>query len=457
MGPKGILVLSGSTHDSPLVYFTSPRHGNIVSTSHSSHGSSVCMRIQLRNIFSTREQKTEPAHLYDARAMLLVVGAVLLCLHQQSSRDSLRAQKEHFLPTLRMTSTMYNDECVAEFEKFFQSKRYTFIEGCMDGYIVASGVRYTQRSNNTKSGAHSSINVCFKSNNPLPPASAQCPLFTSINCVTSSSALITAPRLEEFIRARAKMCSYIYVYAPSLEPREQSQCCMVTIFSGLRSVYRYMFWTGSSPLQSPRRRWSRVSSVLLVVAGRSRLHSLSDQSRFNEARSGRYLIAGGHTWLVGAGAAPPSGHWFTVSCARGGRHIYETCSPGALPWTTPSGVVLVMCSPSHMLPGRRTGVDSLCGAHASGTVYLPASPTSKAPLLSRLPSRGTSSTRWVKRAFNERRRVQLSIIDRCRGYCIYLNPAQYERNRRFGHLVHALGRAAGGAKLPSVGLCLNAS
>lgn len=37
------------------------------------------------------------------------------------------------------------------------------------------------------------------------------------------------------------------------------------------------------------------------------------------------------------------------------------------------------------------------------------------------------------------------------------NPAQYERNRRFGHLVHALGRAASGAKLPSVGLCLNAS
>jgi hypothetical protein len=37
------------------------------------------------------------------------------------------------------------------------------------------------------------------------------------------------------------------------------------------------------------------------------------------------------------------------------------------------------------------------------------------------------------------------------------NPAQYERNRRFGHLVHALGRSAGGAKLPSAGLCLNAS
>jgi hypothetical protein len=37
------------------------------------------------------------------------------------------------------------------------------------------------------------------------------------------------------------------------------------------------------------------------------------------------------------------------------------------------------------------------------------------------------------------------------------NPAQYERNRRFGHLVHVLGRSAAGAKLPSVGLCLNAS
>jgi hypothetical protein len=37
------------------------------------------------------------------------------------------------------------------------------------------------------------------------------------------------------------------------------------------------------------------------------------------------------------------------------------------------------------------------------------------------------------------------------------NPAQYERNRRFGHLVHALARAGGGAKLPSAGLCLNAS
>ena len=37
------------------------------------------------------------------------------------------------------------------------------------------------------------------------------------------------------------------------------------------------------------------------------------------------------------------------------------------------------------------------------------------------------------------------------------NPAQYERNSRFGHLVHILSRSAGGVKLPSVGLCLNAS
>ncbi len=37
------------------------------------------------------------------------------------------------------------------------------------------------------------------------------------------------------------------------------------------------------------------------------------------------------------------------------------------------------------------------------------------------------------------------------------NPAQYERNRRFGYLVHVLGREANGAKLPSEGLELNAS
>jgi hypothetical protein len=36
--------------------------------------------------------------------------------------------------------------------------------------------------------------------------------------------------------------------------------------------------------------------------------------------------------------------------------------------------------------------------------------------------------------------------------CCNGNPAQYERNRRFGHLAHVLGRAANGAKLPSVGL-----
>ena len=37
------------------------------------------------------------------------------------------------------------------------------------------------------------------------------------------------------------------------------------------------------------------------------------------------------------------------------------------------------------------------------------------------------------------------------------NPAQYERNRRFGHLVHVLARPSSGTKLPSVGLQLNAS
>jgi hypothetical protein len=41
--------------------------------------------------------------------------------------------------------------------------------------------------------------------------------------------------------------------------------------------------------------------------------------------------------------------------------------------------------------------------------------------------------------------------------CCNSNPAQYERNRRFGHLVYVLGRTADGAKLPSEGLRLNAS
>ena len=41
--------------------------------------------------------------------------------------------------------------------------------------------------------------------------------------------------------------------------------------------------------------------------------------------------------------------------------------------------------------------------------------------------------------------------------CCNSNPAQYERNRRFRHLVHVLGWKANGAKLPSEGLWLNAS
>ncbi|CDS38255.1 cytoplasmic antigen 1 [Echinococcus multilocularis] len=42
------------------------------------------------------------------------------------------------------------------------------------------------------------------------------------------------------------------------------------------------------------------------------------------------------------------------------------------------------------------------------------------------------------------------------GRC-YGNPVQYERNRRFRHLVHVPGRSANGARLPSGGLRLNAS
>ena len=54
------------------------------------------------------------------------------------------------------------------------------------------------------------------------------------------------------------------------------------------------------------------------------------------------------------------------------------------------------------------------------------------------------------------------IIQGSGGSGKYIRPVgrsvlQYERNRRFGHLVHVLGRSASGAKLPSVGLCLNAS
>ena len=46
----------------------------------------------------------------------------------------------------------------------------------------------------------------------------------------------------------------------------------------------------------------------------------------------------------------------------------------------------------------------------------------------------------------------LLMTRRCNG-----NPAQYERNRRFRHLVYVLGWKANGAKLPSGGIWLNAS
>ena len=52
------------------------------------------------------------------------------------------------------------------------------------------------------------------------------------------------------------------------------------------------------------------------------------------------------------------------------------------------------------------------------------------------------------------RQVSFTLLMRGRRYG---NPAQYERNRRFGPLVHALGREAGGAMLPSERLRLNAS
>ena len=46
---------------------------------------------------------------------------------------------------------------------------------------------------------------------------------------------------------------------------------------------------------------------------------------------------------------------------------------------------------------------------------------------------------------------------RLRTWSLDSNPAQYERNHRFGHLVHVRVQLNGGAKLPSVGFCLNAS
>ncbi|CDI96674.1 cytoplasmic antigen 1 [Echinococcus multilocularis] len=39
--------------------------------------------------------------------------------------------------------------------------------------------------------------------------------------------------------------------------------------------------------------------------------------------------------------------------------------------------------------------------------------------------------------------------------CCYGNPVQYERNRRFRHLVHVPGRSANGARLPSGGATIH--
>ncbi|KAJ8027717.1 hypothetical protein HOLleu_29749 [Holothuria leucospilota] len=41
--------------------------------------------------------------------------------------------------------------------------------------------------------------------------------------------------------------------------------------------------------------------------------------------------------------------------------------------------------------------------------------------------------------------------------CCHGNSVQYKTNRRFGTAVRVLGRKAGGARLPSVGIRLNAS
>ena len=54
-------------------------------------------------------------------------------------------------------------------------------------------------------------------------------------------------------------------------------------------------------------------------------------------------------------------------------------------------------------------------------------------------------------------------VQRRSGVCVIVrgdtdsNPAQYERNCRFGSLVYGVGRSAGAPKLPSAGLRLNAS
>lgn len=52
-----------------------------------------------------------------------------------------------------------------------------------------------------------------------------------------------------------------------------------------------------------------------------------------------------------------------------------------------------------------------------------------------------------QRAYRPLISFTLLMASRCNN-----NPAQLERNRRFGHFVHALGRAAGGVMLPFVGI-----
>lgn len=73
---------------------------------------------------------------------------------------------------------------------------------------------------------------------------------------------------------------------------------------------------------------------------------------------------------------------------------------------------------------------------------------------------------WIRQAtdFSPAHRERELGLRRCEiGYFTLLmtdhcdsNPAQYERNRRFGHLVHVPARVGDGAKLPSVEFVLNA-
>ena len=52
-----------------------------------------------------------------------------------------------------------------------------------------------------------------------------------------------------------------------------------------------------------------------------------------------------------------------------------------------------------------------------------------------------------KRAIVEGMLVMTCLFGRCDS-----NPAQYERNRRFGQLAHTVARPSNAVKLPSVGL-----